>query len=237
MKKKNNSVKIISEVFPQHNGSWEELKRSILLSQAGGATFAKVQLYDSNKLFGNNDREYLNINFNELKNIKKFCDDIGIELFASIFDEEKIDWCEKLNFNYYKIASRTVKDDIPLCEKIISCKKTTFISLGMYDWEKKGLPFKNKMIKYFYCVSRYPTALGELELPNFTSGKIEGYSDHTIGIAACLKAVSKGAKYIEKHFSSNKSANINTEMAHICSMDFDDLKLMKNLADSFALIK
>ena len=28
----------------------------------------------------------------------------------------------------------------------------------------------------------------------------DGFSDHTIGIAACLHAVSKGAKIIEKHF-------------------------------------
>ena len=36
-----------------------------------------------------------------------------------------------------------------LCEKIISCNKTTFISLGMHDWEKNGLPFVGEKIKYF----------------------------------------------------------------------------------------
>tara|TARA_B100000401_G_C52788834_1_gene712314 strand:- start:762 stop:1475 length:714 start_codon:yes stop_codon:yes gene_type:complete len=236
MQKKNKEVKIISEVYPQHNGSITELKRSILLSKLGGASFAKLQLYSSEKLFGNKDRSYLDIKFDELKELKEFADQNDIEIFASIFDEDKIEWCEKLNFKFYKIASRTVENK-ELCEKIISCNKTTFISLGMYDWKKNGLPFNGEKIKYFYCVSKYPTMLGELEFPNFQDKKIEGYSDHTIGISACLKAICKGATYVEKHFSMNKSANINTELAHVCSMDFDDLKLLKELSDSLSIIK
>ena len=236
MQKKNKEVKIISEVYPQHNGSINELKRYILLSKLGGASFVKLQLYSSEKLFGNKDRNYLDVKFDELKSLKEFSDQNDIEIFASIFDEEKIEWCEKLNFKYYKIASRTVEDK-KLCEKIISCNKTTFISLGMHDWEKNGLPFVGDKIKYFYCVSKYPTMLGELKFPNFNNGKIVGYSDHTVGISACLKAISKGANYVEKHFSMNKSGNINTELAHVCSMNFDDLKLLKELSDSFSIIK
>ena len=40
-------------------GSMEEAKRMILQSKMGGAQFVKVQLYNSQKLFGNNDRLYL----------------------------------------------------------------------------------------------------------------------------------------------------------------------------------
>ena len=32
-----------------------------------------------------------------------------------------------------------------------------------------------------------------------------GYSDHTIGVEACLGAVALGAKIIEKHFTINKN--------------------------------
>ena len=39
------------------------------------------------------------------------------------------------------------------------------------------------------------------EFPN----NIIGYSDHTIGISACLYAVSKGAKILEKHFEESPS--------------------------------
>ena len=119
------NVKIISEIHPQFMGSKDEIKRMILQSKLSGADYVKVQLYNSQKLFGNKVREFLEINFNELKELKSFSDDIGIKIFASIFDEEKIEWCEKLNFELYKIASRTVLDK-KLCKKIISTKKKNY---------------------------------------------------------------------------------------------------------------
>ena len=61
------NVKIISEIHPQFMGSKNEIKRMIIQSKIGGADYVKVQLYSSKKLFGNKDREYLEISFNELK--------------------------------------------------------------------------------------------------------------------------------------------------------------------------
>jgi sialic acid synthase SpsE len=51
-----------------------------------------------------------------------------------------------------------------------------------------------------------------------------------------LHAVSLGAKVIEKHFSNNKSLQVESQMAHGCSMDFNDLSLLRNLTDSITLI-
>ena len=44
-----------------------------------------------------------------------------------------------------------------LIKKIVkeNPKKEIIISLGM--WNKKNFPFKNKNIKYLWCVSKYPT--------------------------------------------------------------------------------
>lgn len=230
-------VKIIAEVHPQHHGEIEELKRMILQCKIGGADYIKIQIYNSKILFNDEERNYLEYSLSELKEIKSYCYDLGIELFASVFSLDAVDVCEKLNFSIYKIASRTVKEDKPLCEKILSLKKPTIISLGMFDWKKNGLPFfNNKNIKYLYCVSNYPTKLEEIEMPDFKKEGIDGFSDHTIGIGACLHAVSKGAKYLEKHFSTNKALNISTELAHTCSMDLADLTKLRELADSISLI-
>ena len=231
-----NRTKIIAEIHPQHQGNMDEVKRMILQCKLGGADFIKVQLYSSSKLFGNKDRNYIEISKKELKEIKKYCDLIGINLFASIFDQERVEWCKKLNFSYYKIASRTV-NDLKLCKKIINTKKTTIISLGMYDYKNKKIPYKNKNIKYLYCVSKYPTPLSDIEMPDFTSGFFSGYSDHTIGISAVLLAISKGAQFIEKHYSNSKALNTSTEMAHVCSMNYDDLKFIREYADNLALLK
>ena len=73
-------------------------------------------------------------------------------------------------------------------------------------------------------------------MPDFKKSFFDGFSDHTIGIAACLHAVSKGAKIIEKHFSNSKNLNVTTQQAHTCSMDLQDLTLLRNLSDSITLV-
>ena len=229
-------VKIISEIHPQHMGSMEEA-RMILQSKMGGAQFVKVQLYNSQKLFGNNDRLYLEFGKEEFFDLVKYSKNIGVKIFASIFDADKIRWCEEAGIQHYKIASRTVEDQ-DLCKKIINTGKQVFVSLGMYDYLSKGAPFEGSNIKYFYCVSKYPTNLQEIQMPDFSNDKLFcGYSDHTIGISACVFAVAKGAEYLEKHFSNNKSIGIDTQMAHVCSMDFNDLSKLREIADGLTLIK
>ena len=231
-------VKIITEIHPQHLGSMNEAKRMILQSKIGGADYVKIQLYNSQKLFNNSDRLYLQFSREEFLELVSYSNNLGIEIFASIFDEEKITWCEEAGISNYKIASRTVKEDKNLCKKIIETGKTVFVSLGMHDYKKKGLPFNDKNVIYFYCVSKYPTNLNELEMPDFEKNKnIQGFSDHTIGIGACIYAVSKGARYLEKHFSNNKSLGTDTQMAHVCSMDQDDLVKLREYSDTISLIK
>ncbi len=230
-------VLIISEIAPQHMGSMSEVKRMILQSKIGGADVIKIQLYNSEKLWGDKKRLYLDTSIDELKEINSYCNDTGIELSASVFDEEKLEWCEKLNFKRYKIASRTIKEDTSLCKKIISTKKEIIASLGMYDFEKKGAPFNESNIKYLYCVAKYPTQLFEIKMPNFENSFFKGFSDHTVGIDACLFAIARGAKIIEKHFSNNKSLNVSTQAAHTGSMDMKDLESIRKYADSFNLLR
>jgi sialic acid synthase SpsE len=237
MKKNNQQRKviIISEIYPQHMGDIKELKRMILQSKLGGADIVKLQIYSSKNLWKDTKRLYLDLNKNELFEIKEFCDKFDIELSASVFDKEKLDWCEELNFKTYKIASRTLKENPKLCEEIIKTKKRVIISLGMYDI-KKGAPYNKKNIEYMYCVSKYPTALHEIKMPNFKSSFITGYSDHTVGVDACLFAIANGALLIEKHFSNNKSMNVETQLGHLGSMNMYDLEVIRRAADSFTLL-
>ena len=234
---KQRKVKIIAEVHPQFMGSMNELERMIIQCKANGADYIKVQLYNSKKLFNNNERNFLEITKKEFFQISNYSQKIGIKLFASIFDEEKIDWCEDAGVDIYKIASRTIIDDIKLCEKIINLNKKVIISLGMYDFKNKPVPFSNDNIIYLYCVSKYPTQLTDIDMPDFDDSFFSGFSDHTIGIGASLYAVSRGAEYIEKHYSNNSSMNVSTQQAHSCSMNEKELSLLRNLADSLTLLK
>ena len=230
------NVTIISEIHPQHYGSMNEIKRMIIQSKIGGADIVKIQLYDSKKVWGGNKRAHLDITKDELAEINEFCKFQGIELSASIFDLQRVDWCSELNFKTYKIASRCVADK-ELCEKIISLNKKTIVSLGMYDYQKNGKPFKdNKNIFYLYCVAKYPTPLYEIKMPDFKTSFFSGFSDHSIGISACLFAVSKGATIIEKHFSNNKAMNIEISPGHTGSMNMDDLIQIREISDNLRLL-
>ena len=213
----------------------DELERMMLQCKIGGADYVKVQLYSSKKLFNNNQREYLEFKKDEFLRVADYAKKNNIKLFASIFDEERLKWCEEAGVEIYKIASRTVEDK-NLCEKIINTKKKIIISLGMYDFKNKPLPYKGSNIIYLYCVSKYPTPLTDIDMPNFKESFFQGFSDHTIGISSCLYAVSRGAEYLEKHYSNNKSMNVETQLAHVCSMNFNDLIKLREICDSFTLL-
>ena len=107
----------------------------------------------------------------------------------------------------------------------------------MYDYEKHGVPFKSANVKYLYCIAKYPTQLYEIRMPSFENSIFSGFSDHTVGIDACLFAISRGAKIIEKHFSNNKSLNVPTQAAHTGAMDMHDLENLRKFSDSFNLLR
>ena len=87
-------------------------------------------------------------------------------------------------------------------------------------------------LAFLHCVSSYPVpdvdanlgAINHLkkEFPDVTIG----YSDHTLGIDACLVAVSLGAKIIEKHFTIDK--NFSDFRDHHLSADTSEMELLIN---------
>jgi len=220
-------MKIISEIGINHNGDFRKIEELIRQSAIGGADYAKFQLYDSMRVFGDDSRKKNEYTFQQVRQIKDICDVHGIEFFASVFDEEKIDWCEALDVNLYKIASRTVVKEPELCEKIIDTGKLVYVSLGM--WENHWLPFGRKNVKYFNCISKYPTSFLDLEKFHFDED-IVGLSDHSYGPAYALYNIAHGAQVVEKHFTLNKGMEGND---HIGSMDLAELKTIKEYGQQF----
>ena len=123
-------TKIICELHPQHRGSMTDLKSMILQCKMFGGDFVKLQLYDTLKLHGDTLRKHLEISFDELKEIHDYSDKLSIELFCSVFDEERVEWCENLDFKYIKIASRSFKNEA-LVKKRFPRKKLFFCLMGL----------------------------------------------------------------------------------------------------------
>ena len=97
--------------------------------------------------------------------------------------------------------------------------------------EKKPEPVKKNN-----DLDQFPS-LSEIEMPDFKEDFFRGFSDHTIGISACIYAASRGAEYLEKHYSNNKSMNVDTQQAHVCSMNYEDLNKLREYCDSITLLK
>ena len=84
-----------------------------------------------------------------------------------------------------------------------------------------------------HCVAKYPHSREEASelMPKAFEGPLEGYSDHSLGVAAVKQAIERGATVIEKHFTLSHDLQCDTESAHICSMNLKQLKEIKEFCD------
>ena len=80
-----------------------------------------------------------------------------------------------------------------------------------------------------HCVSNYPVKSSEANLLTIQYLKDNldcavGYSDHTLGVDACILAVGMGARVIEKHFTKDK--NLSDFRDHQLSADPEEMALL-----------
>lgn len=213
----------IAEIGMNHNGNFDLAYELIRQAKYAGANIAKFQLGWRDK-----EGEMNHIDLPLLRRLKGWCDYFEIEFMVSMLTEDAFIMARKMDFNRYKVASRTVKDNLDLVKKIVAEGKETIISLGMWDASKPPLK-KNKNIHYLWCKSKYPAEPRDLiGMPkNFAGSIYDGYSDHSIGIDAALIAASRGAKIIEKHLTLDKSDR--TIRDHILSATPAEFRTMVEL--------
>lgn len=219
----------VAEIGLNYNGNLNLAFEMIRQAKLCGANVAKFQLGWRS---AEGDLNHLTIQ--DIHEIKEYCGHIGIELMFSIITDEALQMIEGINFDRLKIASRTVVDNPNLCKEILNKGKETYVSLGM--WDSSNLPFSEYTnVNYLWCKSKYPTRKPDMvSFPvEFSKNKYYGYSDHSLGISYCLMAISRGAKYIEKHFTLNKSNNSIRD--HVLSADPNEFRLLVDLGREISL--
>jgi sialic acid synthase SpsE len=213
----------IAEIGLNHNGSEGLMYELIKQARQAGGDIAKFQLgWRCQK------GEINCLDAGLIGKLKRWCDYFEIELMFSIISEEAFSMIKPFDLKRYKIASRTIRDNIDLAKRIIDEGKETIISLGMWDHDLP--PFtKTENIKYLYCKAQYPAEpLDFHDFPKtFGNTHYDGFSDHSIGIEMSLLAIARGAKIIEKHLTLDKS-NI-TIRDHALSATPEEFRLMVNL--------
>ena len=221
---------ILAEVGQAHDGSLGILHSYIdTLSQAG-VDAVKFQMHiaeaESSEYepfrvkfsYEDNSRydywKRMEFSLDQWHEIKKHCDDVGVEFVCSPFSNMSVDWLIDLNVQKYKIGSGEVGNFLML-EKIAKTGKEIILSSGMSSFNELDetinflKKFDNK-ISILQCTTKYPTDSKDIglnvieELRNRYNIEV-GLSDHSGVIYPSLAAVSLGAKILEFHAVFDKN--------------------------------
>ena len=242
---------IVAEIGNNHEGKFSNAIKLIKEAKQAGADAVKFQIYKTEKFIHPSD----NIRFNRMKKfeldqevflkLKNFSKKIGINFFATPFDDMSLNFIIKNKISPIKIASGDNNNTI-LINKIFSKNQKCIISTGFLSeneidklilklYRKFGFKKINSNLRLLHCVSSYPANKKNLNLNVIRRfiGKYKfpiGYSDHSLGIDACCLAASLGATIIEKHFTLDK--NFSDFRDHKLSADpYDMLKMVRSIRD------
>ena len=143
------------------------------------------------------------------------CRQLGIVGFSSAFDSTSVDFLESLDVPAYKISSLEMTD-LELIAKVAATGKPVIISTGMASLaeiaETVDCAHQNgcEQLVLLKCTSAYPATAREANLASIPALRQVfacevGLSDHTMGTAVSVAAVTLGASVVEKHFTLSRA--------------------------------
>lgn len=148
------------------------------------------------------------------KDIKKHCDEVGLDFICSPFSNLAVDWLEAVGVHTYKIGSGEV-NNLLLLEKITRTGKPIIISSGMSSFAELDetvafLESKNANFSILQCTTAYPTQPEQYGLNVISELKRRykvpvGFSDHSAKVATGIAAVALGAELLEFHVAFHRN--------------------------------
>tara|TARA_B110000008_G_scaffold279379_1_gene326255 strand:- start:3485 stop:4345 length:861 start_codon:yes stop_codon:yes gene_type:complete len=224
------SIFIIAEIGINHNGDMAICKKLIDVAVSAGANAVKFQKRTLNNVYtqvfldspresqwGKTQRDQKNgleFEYAQYKEIDSYCKDSGIEWFASAWDIDSQLFLQKFECKYNKIASAMIvyRD---LLEMVAEEGKHTFISTGMSSFNdiqqavdifnEKGCSFE-----LMHTVSTYPMKEENANLNMIKTLKDKfhcnvGYSGHESGLAVSYAAAAFGISSLERHLTLDRA--------------------------------
>ncbi|HNQ68539.1 MAG TPA: N-acetylneuraminate synthase family protein [Bacteroidales bacterium] len=204
------------------------------------------EMHAYGKTYGEH-REFLEFTAKQHGELKEFCEKNGIGYATSVWDITSAKEIAELNPDFIKIPS-ACNNNFEMLEYLIKNYKGYIqISLGMTTKAEeteilalfeKFYSAKDRLI-LFSCTSGYPVAFEDvsmLEIDRLKDSyndrvKEFGFSGHHLGIAIDIAAYTLGARWIERHFTKDRTWK-GTD--HAASLEAPGLsKLVRDLNAAF----
>ena len=165
-------------------------------------------------------REFLELNMEQHKQLKNWCEEFGVVYSSSVWDMTSTKEIASLNPELIKIPSAcNLKFDMLdyLCKKY---EGEIHISFGMTTkteeeeivrfFEERG---RAKDLVVYSCTSGYPVPIEDIclneiiRLKNTFGNRVKaiGFSGHHLGIAPDVAALTLGAQSFERHFTLDRT--------------------------------
>ena len=224
------TIFIVAEIGINHNGDMAICKKLIDIAVLTGCNAVKFQKRDIDLVYtqdfldsprespwGTTQREQkagIEFGLEEYREITRYCQEKGIEWFASAWDLNSQHFLRQFDCKFNKVASAMIVYQ-ELLQMIAEEGKHTFVSTGMstYDDIQKAVDIfrtANCPFELMHTVSTYPmsTDHANLNLIYTLREKYQckvGYSGHESGLAISYAAAALGITSLERHVTLDRS--------------------------------
>lgn len=220
---------IVAEVGINHNGDIENAKRMMDAARHAGVDAVKFQKRTPELCTPPDQRNqmretpwgyitYLEYRYKvefgqaEYLEIDRYAKEIGIDWFASVWDEPSVDFIEQFNPIAYKVPSAALTDH-GLLKKLHASGRPVILSTGMSSIDEihTAVPLLDQAnLIICHTTSAYPCPPEELNLRMIQTLKEEytcpiGYSGHEVGLIPSAVAVAMGACLVERHITLDRA--------------------------------
>jgi N-acetylneuraminate synthase len=220
---------VVAEIGINHNGDLDIAKRMIKAAKETGVDAVKFQKRTPELCVPPEQRNvmretpwgyisYLDyrrkIEFGEQEydEIDRYCKELGIDWFVSVWDESAVDFMEKYQPIAYKVPSAALTDQ-SLLRHLRRTGRPLILSTGMSTMEqiRKAIEVIGlEGVVICHTTSAYPCDPDELNLRMIQTLKSEydcpiGYSGHEVGLIPSVVAVALGACLVERHFTLDRA--------------------------------
>lgn len=245
-------VFIIAEAGDNHNGSFELALKLVDAAKDAGADCVKFQTFVTEEVIstraekadyqkkstGAEESQYemvkkLELSFEQFRQIKTYCDKIGIRFLSTAFDIPSVRFLKDMDMPFWKIPSGEITN-LPYLIEIAKTGGDVVMSTGMCEPEEiqSAIDVLRSngagKITLLHCNTEYPTPFEDVNLRAMETMRETfhcpvGYSDHTRGIEVPIAAAALGAVIVEKHFTLDKTME---GPDHKASLEPDELRAM-----------